>query len=45
MKTYLIRSIPVDLWRDVKVQAAERGLTVREVILALLLKWVRARRS
>jgi hypothetical protein len=34
--TYLLRSIPPDLWRAVKSKAALEGVTVREVILRLL---------
>jgi hypothetical protein len=35
-KSYVLRDIPVDLWRSVKVQAARRGETVKAAILRLL---------
>lgn len=36
MDKYTLRSIPPDLWRDVKARAAREGRTIRFVILALL---------
>ncbi|MEE8448001.1 MAG: hypothetical protein V3S39_00065 [Thermodesulfobacteriota bacterium] len=35
-KSVQIRGIPVDLWRRAKVVAAQRGITVRELIIELL---------
>jgi hypothetical protein len=32
-KNYILRDIPADLWRQVKVEAATEGVSVREVIL------------
>jgi hypothetical protein len=34
--SYILRDIPADLWRQVKVEAATDGVSVREVILRLL---------
>jgi hypothetical protein len=31
--SYILRDIPADLWRQVKVEAATEGVSVREVIL------------
>jgi hypothetical protein len=33
MPSYILRDIPADLWRQVKVEAATEGVSVREVIL------------
>jgi len=30
--SFLIRDIPVDFWRAVKIHAAREGLTLREVV-------------
>lgn len=38
MKSYVIRDIPDDLWIEVKVLAARRGVSIRELILELLEK-------
>jgi hypothetical protein len=35
-KNYILRDIPADLWRQVKVEAATEGVSVREVILRAL---------
>lgn len=35
-KSYVIKGIAPKLWRGVKARAAERGETVRSVMLALL---------
>lgn len=40
MTSYLLRSIPPDLWHKVKVRAAIDGVTVRQAILGLLADWV-----
>ena len=42
-KSYVLRDIPEALWREVKAQAAERGITIGAAILALLEKWVKDR--
>jgi hypothetical protein len=34
--TYLLRDVPIALWRKVKAKAALEGSTVRDVILRLL---------
>jgi plasmid stability protein len=36
MMTYLLRNVPSDLWKAVKVRAAQRGETIREAIVRLL---------
>ena len=33
---YLLRGIPGDLWRKTKILAANRGTTIRQLILDLL---------
>jgi hypothetical protein len=38
--TYLLRGIPPRLWRDAKIRAAYEGRTLRDVLLALLSRWV-----
>ena len=40
-KTQTIRDIPVDLWRAVKVRAAQRGETIRAAVLRLLADYVK----
>lgn len=33
MKSYLLRSIPADLWQAAKHAAVDRGISLRELIL------------
>ena len=35
-QTVKIRSMPVDLWRQVKLQAARTGFTMRDVVVAAI---------
>jgi hypothetical protein len=41
MKAYLLRDVPPELWRKIKTLAAERGQTIRGLILAALQKEVK----
>jgi hypothetical protein len=41
MTAYLLRDIPPDFWRKVKVKAALRGESIRDVILRLLRDFVK----
>ena len=34
--TVNIRSMPADLWRLVRIEAATRGVTAREIVIAAL---------
>lgn len=36
VRTYLLRGIPDELWREAKAYAGRNGTTVREVILTAL---------
>jgi len=40
-KNYLLRGIPVGLWQAVKVIAAQKNTTIRNIILSLLLNFVK----
>lgn len=33
---YILRDIPVDLWRQIKSKAALQGITLKEYVLRLL---------
>jgi hypothetical protein len=44
MPSYILRDIPADLWRQVKVEAATEGVSVREVILRGLKEYAVAAR-
>jgi hypothetical protein len=39
--SYLLRSIPADLWRKVKARAALEGVSVRALILRMLKEYAR----
>ena len=39
-KEYILRGIPADLWQAVKIIAARKNTTIRNIILNLLLKYV-----
>ena len=41
MPSYLLKQIPVELWRQVKSQAALEGKSLRVVLLELLTAYVR----
>lgn len=41
MKTYLLRDIPPDLWREVRSRAALEGESVRDAMLRLLREYVK----
>ena len=34
--SYILRDIPPDLWRTIKVKAAEQGRSIRDILLELL---------
>jgi len=36
MINYILRNIDPDLWRKVKIRAAVRGITIRQLIINLL---------
>jgi len=39
--TYLLRNIPLDLWRKVKAKAALDGISVRDLILGMLREYTK----
>lgn len=39
---YLIRDIDADLWRRVKVTAAQRGTTIKDAITAMLVDFTKS---
>jgi hypothetical protein len=39
--TYLLRDVPLDLWRKVKAKAAAKGESIRDVILRALTDYAR----
>jgi len=39
-KSYLLRDIPKDLWKRVKVKCNLEGRSIRAVIIARLERWV-----
>jgi hypothetical protein len=41
MKTYLLRRIPEELWRDFKSLCAWQGRTIHETLLALIRAHIR----
>jgi plasmid stability protein len=41
MADYPLRDVPDDLWKKVKVKAAQEGKPIRTVILELLTKYVK----
>ena len=38
MKSYVIRKIPDELWRQVRMLAAERSTTIRELLINMIIK-------
>jgi hypothetical protein len=42
---YLLRNIPLDLWRQVKHRAVDEGRPVRELILEALRRYVGKEKS
>ena len=40
-KEYLLKNIPPDLWQAVKIIAAQKNTTIRNIILSLLLGFVK----
>jgi plasmid stability protein len=40
MKAYPLRNVPADLWRAVKIRAAQEGRSIREIIIDALRQYV-----
>ena len=38
-KSYVIKDVSPELWRGVKMRAAERGETVKSVVMSLLVEY------
>jgi plasmid stability protein len=36
MKVIFVRDMPADLWQQVKIEAAKRGINMRELVIELL---------
>jgi hypothetical protein len=43
LMNYLLSGIDVEAWKKVKIKAINEGVTVKDVILALLMLWVEGR--
>ncbi len=41
MNTYILRDIPPDLWRAVKIKAVTTGESIKSIILRLLAEWAK----
>lgn len=42
---YLLTAIDPDLWKRVRMKALDEGMSVKEVILTLLLRWVEEKKE
>ena len=45
MANYLIRNLPSELWREIKVIAAKRGITIKALITVLLMDEIEKERE
>ena len=45
MANYLIRNIPAELWREIKVIAAKKGITIKALITVLLMEEIEKERE